>query len=82
MCFLMVFYFNLIIWLFCLEQSGGQTVNGEIQETTVDYAAKTHELQTIIEKQVKNNEKIHFYIQNVKLTQIKHFLYAFRYTDC
>lgn len=29
----------------------GQGLNGESQET-VDYAGKTHELQTIIEKQV------------------------------
>lgn len=33
------------------KQGIGQTVNGEI-DAAVDYAAKTHELQTIIEKQV------------------------------
>lgn len=32
------------------KQSIGQTVNGEID--TVDYSARTHELQQIIEKQV------------------------------
>lgn len=32
------------------KQGLGQTVNGEID--SVDYSAKTHELQTIIEKQV------------------------------
>lgn len=59
MCLVIFLCLNLIvgIWLFRLfrlKQSGGQVVNGEIQDA-VDYAAKTHELQTIIEKQVQSS---------------------------
>lgn len=52
--------FNIVLLLFflCLnacsrkqQQGVGQTVNGEV-DAAVDYSAKTHELQTIIEKQV------------------------------
>lgn len=46
---------NLILVIFLYwKQNGGQNINGEAQDS-VDYAAKTHELQTIIEKQVNFN---------------------------
>ena len=36
-----------------LYKFGGQNGNGDSQESSgIDYASKTHELQTIIEKQV------------------------------
>lgn len=48
-------YFIIRVLYSHFQQTGVQTLNGEISDN-VDYAAKTHELQTIIEKQVKLNE--------------------------
>lgn len=49
-------YFIIRVFYSHFQQTGVQTLNGEISDN-VDYAAKTHELQTIIEKQVKLNEQ-------------------------
>lgn len=46
-----MFCYSFSLCLNKCKQGVGQTVNGEV-DAAVDYAAKTHELQTIIEKQV------------------------------
>lgn len=60
-CILHIFYtfcFSSFLFLFLLQLSsnsaGGGGVNGDASELN-EYAAKTHELQTIIEKQVRHN---------------------------
>lgn len=46
-------------YFFYFHQVGAQGINGDSQEM-VDFAAKTHELQNIIEKQVMRLRHIHF----------------------
>lgn len=46
-------------YFFYFHQVGAQGINGDSQEM-VDFAAKTHELQNIIEKQVIPLHQTHF----------------------
>lgn len=50
--FLLICVNVIVVCILCqIGQSGGANINGDNTENAVDYSAKTHELQTIIEKQ-------------------------------